>query len=87
MREMTTAAHTTARDIKLITQATRAQSASMTALVTQLADVRRVSERNAEAVKQTRGGTAALLKHAEALTGLVGEALASSPRNGNGRGR
>ena len=53
----------------------------------QLADVRRITERNAEGVKQTRGGTAELLKHAEALTGLMGEALEHSPRNGNGRGR
>ena len=87
MREMTTAANTTARDVKLITQANRTQSATMAQLATQLADVRRVTERNAEGVKQTRGGTAALLKHAEALTGLMGEALTHTPRNGNGRGR
>ncbi len=41
-------------------------------LATQLADIRRITERNAEGVRQTRGGTADLLKQAEALTGHHG---------------
>jgi methyl-accepting chemotaxis protein len=87
MKEMAGAAASTARDVKSITQANRTQSASAAQLLSQVADIRRVTERNAEGVKQTRGGTAALLKQAEALTGIMGNAFPRTSKNGHGRGR
>jgi methyl-accepting chemotaxis protein len=88
MREMSSGSAAIARDIKLITQANRAQSSTAAQVVSQVADVRRITERNVEGVKQARGGTAALLKQAEALTGIMGDAFPRAARNGhNGRGR
>jgi methyl-accepting chemotaxis protein len=86
MRDMTTAAHATARDLQLITRANREQSAAAGRVVAQLDEIRRIADRNAVGVKQTRGSTADLLRQAEALTGIVGEA-ATSPAGGNSRSR
>jgi methyl-accepting chemotaxis protein len=88
MKEMANSVNSTARDIKLITRANRDHAAGTARVVDQLADVRRITDRNAQGVKQTRGGTAELLKQAETLTSIMGEAVASrtSP-NGQRRGR
>jgi methyl-accepting chemotaxis protein len=86
MKEMARAVTTTAKDIKAITQANKTHSAGATRLVTQLAEVRRITQRNADGVRQTRGGTADLLKQAEMLTGLV-DGAGSGARSANGRGR
>ena len=51
-------------------------------VLSQLKDVRTVTERNARAAKDTQGGTGDLLRHAEALTG----ALASHRNGSNGAG-
>jgi len=85
MKEMARAVAGTAKEIKSITQANKTHSAGATRLVAQLAEIRRITERNVDGVRQTRGGTADLLKQAETLTGLVGSATA--PRSTNGRGR
>jgi methyl-accepting chemotaxis protein len=85
MKEMARAAASTAKDIKAITQANKTHSVGATRLVSQLAEIRRVTARNADGVRQTRGGTADLLKQAEMLTGLVDSA--ADPRSANGRGR
>jgi methyl-accepting chemotaxis protein len=77
----------TARDIKGITEANRTQSVAAARLVTQLAEIRRITERNAEGVRQTRGNTADLLKQAETLTGLMDSTLARRSSNGHGRAR
>ena len=85
--KMDGAAVSTERDIKLITQANRAQSATAAQLVSQIADIRRITERNAEGVRQTRGGTAALLKQAETLSGIMDDAFSKATNGHNGRGR
>jgi methyl-accepting chemotaxis protein len=87
MKEMARTVAVTAKEIKSITQANRTHSAGATRLVSQLADIRRITERNADAVRQTRGGTADLLKHAEMLTGLVDSATPTPSRSANDRGR
>ena len=87
MNEMARAAASTARDIGLITQANRTQSATASQLVSQIADIRRITERNVEGVRQTRGGTAALVKQAETLSGIMGGAFSKATNGHNGRGR
>jgi hypothetical protein len=88
MKDMTVAATSTARDIKHITHANRAQATTAAQLQSQLADIRRITERNAEGVKRTRGGTADLLKQADALSGVMADAFPQASRNGaHGRGR
>jgi len=88
MKEMAGASTAIARDVKLITVSNRNQSVSAAQLATSLADVRRITERNAEGVRQTRGGTAALLKQAETLSSLMGDAFPRASTNGSsGRGR
>jgi len=84
---MDTVSAATARDIKAITHANRTQSSGAARLVTQLAEIRRITDRNAEGVRKTRGSTADLLKQAETLTGLMDSALAKRSTNGNGRVR
>ena len=54
-------------------------------LLAQLDDVKRITDRNTAGVKQTRGGTADLLRQAETLTGIMNGAFGS--RGGNGRAR
>ena len=85
MREMLKAANANAKDIKLITHANVAQSTAAARLVTDLADIRKVTERNVEGVKQTQGGTADLLRQAEALVGIMGHATTGRQTNGRGR--
>jgi methyl-accepting chemotaxis protein len=71
MRDMTSAAANTASQIKQITHANREQSVAAAAIVKDLEETRRVTERNASGVKQTRGSSADLLRYAEALTAVV----------------
>ena len=85
MREMTSASAATTRDIKLISEANRSQSVAAARLVTQLADIRRITERNAEGVRQTRGGTADLMRQAETLAGIMGGVAGPAAPNGRGR--
>jgi methyl-accepting chemotaxis protein len=87
MKEMTKSVTATARDIKTITQANKNQSNAAARLVPQLSEIRRITERNAEGVRRTRGGTADLLKQAETLTGLMDSAIAAKSTNGRGRAR
>ena len=73
MREMTKAATRRARHQADHPRQPRAVGGGRAGRVAQLADIRRITERNAEGVKQTRGGTADLLRQAEALAGIMGE--------------
>ena len=75
------------KEIKTITEANKGHSAGAAKLAGQLADIRRITERNADGVRQTRGGTADLLKQAELLTGLVDSVTVSKGTNGRGRAR
>jgi methyl-accepting chemotaxis protein len=71
MRDMTSAAANTATQIKQITHANREQSVAAAAIVRDLEETRRVTERNASGVKQTRGSSADLVRYAQALTAVV----------------
>jgi methyl-accepting chemotaxis protein len=82
---MSASAQATARDIQAMTRANREQSAAAARLLGQLEEIRKITDRNTTGVRQTRGGTAALLRQAETLTGIVTGAFES--RGGNGRGR
>jgi methyl-accepting chemotaxis protein len=87
MKEMAKAAAFTAREIKTITQANKNHSAGAARLLSQLSEIRRITERNADGVRQARGGTADLLKQAETLTGLMDSAVAARSANGRSRAR
>jgi hypothetical protein len=76
----------------MITQANRGHSESAARLLGQLRDVRVITDRNARDVRETRGGTAELLRHATELSGLVTSggggarpARAARPAAGNGK--
>jgi methyl-accepting chemotaxis protein len=91
VKEIAGAAHGTAKQIKAITHANKEHSAGSTRLLGKLRAIRTVAERNALGVKETRGGTGDLLRHAEALTDAVQRTRPDrNGRNGrsgsNGRG-
>jgi len=71
MRDMTGAAANTAKQVKGITQANRSHLQAVTALTGDLAEMRRITERNAGGVAETRDGTSDLLRNAQALTSVV----------------
>ena len=88
---MTAATQNTAKQMKLITQANREHSTAAATMLDQLRDIRAITDRNARDVKETRGSTVALLKHAEDLAGIVQNGRRSAGGNGraggsNGRG-
>ena len=70
---------------RLISAANVTHSQSATRLGSQLADIRRITERNAAGVKQTRGGTNDLLRQAEALSSSMNRAASTRPTNGRTR--
>jgi methyl-accepting chemotaxis protein len=74
---------------RLITTANRTHSTAAGRVLEQLRDIRKITDRNARDVHETRGNTAELVRHAEDLVGLAaaGTALAHGKSNGvNGRG-
>jgi methyl-accepting chemotaxis protein len=78
MRDISAAAAGTARQIKTITQANRNHSQVVTSLLADLTEVRRITDRNTTGVKETRAGTADLLRNAQSLTSMVSAAKKSS---------
>ena len=52
-------------------------------LLDQLRDIRQITDRNARDVKETKGGTSDLLRHAEELTGMI-ESTAARRNRANG---
>jgi methyl-accepting chemotaxis protein len=82
VREMSKATHETSRDIRLVSDANLSQSASAARVSAQLADIRRITERNADGVRRTKGGTVELLKKTDDLTGFI-----SLSENGHGPSR
>jgi methyl-accepting chemotaxis protein len=71
MKDMTTAAANTARQIKGITGANREHSQVAGAILQDLAELRRVTDRNVAGVRQTRASTADLVRSADALAAVV----------------
>jgi methyl-accepting chemotaxis protein len=78
MRDMSGAAAGAARQIKTITQANRSHSQSVTSVLADLAEVRRITERNTGGVRDTRNNTADLLRNAESLTTIMSDVTKSS---------
>ena len=62
MRDMISAAQNTAKQIKLIAKANVDHSTVSTSLVRSVGEIRQITDRNAEGMKQTRGGTADVLR-------------------------
>jgi methyl-accepting chemotaxis protein len=77
MRDMTSAASNTASQIKTITQANRGHSQSVAAVLGEVAEARRFTERHAGSLRETRSGTADLVRDAAALNSAV-DALAKT---------
>ena len=71
MRTMTGDSQNVARQITLISKANGEQSAAAADLLVSMNEVRRITDRNAAGVKQTRGGTDDLRRRAQALAALV----------------
>jgi methyl-accepting chemotaxis protein len=82
VHDMTTATVNTAKHMKSITHANREHSEAAARLLSQLRDIRVITDRNARDVRETRGGTADLLRQATELAGLV-----DSGRSGSRPGR
>ncbi len=58
MKDMTTAVASTAREIKLISHANREHSTVAGTLLGEVAEIRKITDRNARGVKETRVSTA-----------------------------
>jgi methyl-accepting chemotaxis protein len=82
VQDMTAATTNTARHMKAITHGNREHSDAAARLLGQLRDIRVITDRNARDVRETRGGTEELLRHATELSGL-----AASGRGGDKAGR
>jgi methyl-accepting chemotaxis protein len=82
MKEMTSASQNTSKQIKSISHANKEQATVSGSLITALGEIRRITERNASGVKQTRGGTDDLVRRADALAALVAR---PTRRRANGR--
>jgi methyl-accepting chemotaxis protein len=83
LKELNGAATNTTAPMKLITQANKEYSAGAARMLDQLREIRVITERNVRGVKETLGGTDALLRHAEAL--VVGLDTTRGRRGANGR--
>ena len=80
MRDMISGAQSTAKQIKLITKANVEHSTVSQALLRSVDEIRQITNRNADGVKETRGGTADVLRRAQGLMAMVGR-----PARPNGR--
>jgi methyl-accepting chemotaxis protein len=81
MRDVLGGSQNITKQIDLITKANKQHSARTGRVLTQLKDVRVITERNVRSARDTHGGTGDLLRHAEALTG----ALTPQKNGSNGR--
>jgi methyl-accepting chemotaxis protein len=88
MKEMAKAADSSAREIRTVAKGNQQHSKSTAKVAAQLGDIRLITQRNAESVSRTRGGTADLLEQARALTGLMNtpQGRSSNGRNGKNGG-
>jgi methyl-accepting chemotaxis protein len=86
MQEIAGVAVSTARQIKQISRANREHSSVSTSILTQLEDVRRITDRNAAGVQETRGTLSRLLDETQALTDAVGNARSTPGRGSSSSG-
>jgi methyl-accepting chemotaxis protein len=84
--ETAAATTNTSRQIKQITRANREHSGVAELLLGQVSDVRRIADRNAAGVKETRGTTSRLRDQAKALTSIVEGRKAPAARRASGNG-
>ena len=73
MKDMTAAVANTSKQVRGITNANRAHSQAAGAALQDLIELRKVAERNAGGVRQTRASTDDLLRYAGALSAVVGD--------------
>ena len=71
MRDVLSNSQNITKQMDLITKANKQHSSRAGRVLTQLKDVRAITERNARSARDTQGGTGDLLRHAEALTGAL----------------
>ena len=84
MKDMTTAVASTTREIKLISHANREHSTVAGTLLGEVGEIRKITDRNARGVKETRVSTADLLRHTEALNAIVDKGAGRQSTNGGG---
>jgi methyl-accepting chemotaxis protein len=82
MRGMTSESQNVAKQITLIAKANVEHSAAAADLLVSVNEVRRITDRNAAGVKQTRGGTDDLRRRAQALAALVERPAPARKSNG-----
>jgi methyl-accepting chemotaxis protein len=85
MKEMAKAAESSAREIRSVAKGNQQHSKGTAKVVGQLAEIRQITQRNAEGVSRTRGGTADLIEQARALTGLMNTPQSRSSNGRNGK--
>ena len=71
VRDVAEAARSISKQIGLITRANREHSAAAVGLLNGLTEVRQVTERNAQGVKETLRSTGGLLERAESLNVII----------------
>jgi len=71
MKDLSGATRNLGQQVKLITQTNTDHAAGIGRVLERLKDVRSIVDHNARSVHESRGATADLLKHAEALTGML----------------
>jgi methyl-accepting chemotaxis protein len=86
VKDISDAATSTARQIKLITTANREHSVVSAQLLNTLKQIREITDRNAHGVQETRGGTNDLLQRAAALASIA-EGGTGRHTRGNGAHR
>jgi methyl-accepting chemotaxis protein len=86
MKDVSAATSNTAKQVKLIQRANREHSTVSEDLLARLADIKRITERNAAGVHEARGSAADLLGQAAALRTSVTKGRTVKPRGrANGR--
>jgi methyl-accepting chemotaxis protein len=81
IKDMSSGAQNVARQINLITLANREHSLASAAVLTGLSDIRQITERNAQTVKDTQRATGSLLDRAQSLNAIV-DGLTGNGRSG-----
>ena len=71
IKEMSDGARNVGKQINLITQANREHSTVSVALLKGLSDIKQITERNAQGVKDTMRGTESLVERARALDSII----------------
>ena len=71
LKEMTTASENVARQVRVISAANREHSTAGNTILNHIAEVRRISDRNAAGAKETSASSEMLLRTAESLLNVI----------------